>query len=276
MQLPGGAGLMRDYYKEIGDILGSGGAAYSIIPIGDPLDEAADKTTVTTRGAGAGNGLVFTYSEARSAFDNALRYKGIRKVPIQQVNGTDEEADSPDAAYWSRVSAVFSVGAWVNMVDATGSVILAKYDSPADREWQFALDGSDKLTLVCYDESAVDPAFILSADDTNFPQGVWVFAVGTYNGSADATGINLYRDGALIASTDTDSANFIALEDLTSTVQLGFRLLTPENLFDGSIAGGPLGPFYTQRELSASDVWRLFQIGRSGLLLPRKGLLLPR
>ncbi|KKL14008.1 hypothetical protein LCGC14_2520030, partial [marine sediment metagenome] len=84
---------MRDFYKEIGDILGAGGVAYAIVPIGDATKENAARTTVTTVGAGAGNGLVFTYSEARTSFDAATEYRRNRgRLPRQIFNGSDEDA----------------------------------------------------------------------------------------------------------------------------------------------------------------------------------------
>ncbi|KKL95946.1 hypothetical protein LCGC14_1849440, partial [marine sediment metagenome] len=39
----------------------------------------------------------------------------------------------------------------------------------------------------------------------------------------------------------------------------------PRDFFNGTMVGGPLGPFFTQTELSAADVTRLYNIGKSAL-----------
>lgn len=252
--------LWAPIYEEVLTILGSTGV---IIPMGDTNHENSGRTTVTTVGEEA---AVFTYSEAVTAFDAPPSLLGPGRIPTITFNGTDEEADSPDASFWSRVGAAFSVGAWVNLTDATSSVILSKYDAAGNtREWVFWLDASDKLQLILYDESvSADPTIDTEADST-LTQSTWVFVAATYDGSADASGISVYQDGALVASTDTDDAAFVNLEDLAGTVKLGHLDATPASLFDGLIAGGPLGPFFTQTELSADAMLRLYQLGRAPL-----------
>ncbi len=250
--------LWTPLYEAVLTILGSTGV---IIPIGDTKHENAGRTTVTTVGEIA---AVFTYSEALTAFDTPIALLGPARIPIVTFNGTDEEADSPDAAYWSRVAGVFSIGAWVNLADATDSIILAKFDNAANtREWVFGFNGSDKLSLTLYDESESGNPTIDSQADVAIVEDTWVFVVATYDGSADASGISIYQDGILVTSTDTDDAGFVNLEDLGGTVKLGHVNAIPGSLFDGQMAGGPLGPFFVQAELSADTILRLYQLGRA-------------
>ena len=129
----------------------------------------------------------------------------------------------------------------------------------------FWSDGSDKLQLILYDEDATANASIDTEANSVLTEGSWIFVVGTYDGSANATGINVYQDGALVASSDTDDANFINLEDLTGTVKLAHLNASPTSLFDGQIAGGPLAPFFTAAELTADQILRLYQLGRVAL-----------
>ena len=35
--------------------------------------------------------------------------------------------------------------------------------------------------------------------------------------------------------------------------------------YDGKMAGGPLGPFFTHKELSSDEVLRLYELGRRAL-----------
>jgi hypothetical protein len=39
----------------------------------------------------------------------------------------------------------------------------------------------------------------------------------------------------------------------------------PGNLYAGKLAGGPLGPFFTQKALTADEVKTLYDLGRAAL-----------
>ena len=121
--------LWAPYYEAALQILGSTG---TILALGDPAHGQPTATTFTTKGE---EQAVFTWSEAPHSFDTALdltdpaSFQGI--IPVVSLNGTDEEADTPDAAYWSRDdsgSNPLSVGAWVWMTNtATQRDILSKW-----------------------------------------------------------------------------------------------------------------------------------------------------
>ena len=86
------------------------GTTGTILPIGDHKHGQPNATTFQTVGD---QQVTFTWSEAPNAFDTALdltnpdRFQGI--VPVVTFNGTDEEADSPDASYWSPAGTAMSV-----------------------------------------------------------------------------------------------------------------------------------------------------------------------
>ena len=247
-------------YEAVLSVLGSTG---TILPIGDPKHGLVTASTFKTVG---GEQVTFTWSEPPNSFDVKPGKRGI--VPVVTFNGTDEEADTPDAAYWSRVSAVFSVGAWVYLADATASTILSRYDSAGNtREWIFRANDNDDLQLVLYDESEAGNPSIGTVTDTTLVENVWSSVVATYDGTANASGIDLYLNGSLEPSTDADNAAFVAMEDLVQTTKLAHIQATPGDLFDGKMAGGPLGPFFTQKQLTADEVLRLYEVGRRALAL---------
>lgn len=249
--------LRAQCYEAVLDILGSTG---TIIPLAD----SKHTPTVTTLVTVGGEQLTFTYSKDPNTFDIPPGIKGI--IQTMKFDGVDEEADSPDNAYWSRVAGAFTVGAWINVVDATSSVILSKYDAAGDtREWVFWLDAADKLQLILYDENVALNPTIDSEADTVLTQDTWVFAVATYDGSANASGISVFQDGLVVASTDTDDALFVNLEDLGGTLKLAHLDASPASLFDGSMAGGPLGPFFVPLVLPDDSILRLFEVGRRSL-----------
>ena len=79
--------------------------------------------------------------------------------------------------------------------------------------------------------------------------------------------VTLYVDGVAVASTATNNVSYVAMENLTSVVGLGKRG-EAANFWDGKMAGGPLGPFFTQSALSATDVADLYDLGKAALGLP--------
>ncbi len=259
--------LWGPIYEAVLSILGSTG---TILPFGDPDHGQPNGATFTTVGE---EQVTFTWSEAPSLFETPFdigpdsdSWQGV--IPVITFDGVDEEADSPDAAYWTRADAAFSVGAWVNLADATESTILSKFDAAGNtREWVFWFGGADKLRLHIYDEDDAENDYISVVANAAQAQNVWASVIATCDGSTDELGLNLYVNGATIAQTQDDSGNFGSMRDKTGTVKLGHYDATPTHLFDGMMAGGPLGPFFTQVELSADAVKRLYNIGRAALKL---------
>lgn len=257
--------LWAPLYAAVLNVLGSTGV---VLPIGDPHHGQPNATTFTTKGE---EQVTFTWSEAPGSFDTPLdltdpdSFQGV--IPVLTFNGTDEDATTPDAAYWSRPAGAFSMGMWVNLVDATSSALMARRISGSDlREWRWMLQSGDFVQLQLEDESESGNPNLLTQADATTPEGVWRFLAVTIDGSADATGLNLYADGVLVASSDTDNPNFVALEDLAQVTRLGSSE-SGGDYFDGKMAGGPLGPFFTQLALTADQVRALYDLGRAALAL---------
>jgi len=264
----GSRGTDASLYERVLTILGSTG---TIIPIGDTCHELQDCTTLVAAGAIQ---ATFTYSEAVTSFATPPYLKGPGQIPIVTFNGVDEEADTPDAAYWTRDDAGgangFSVGVWANVTDsAAARCLLAKYDETGaeQREWIFFVNTNDTLRLFLFDESVDEEAYRNS--DSAITMGSLRFFVATCDGrggAAAADGITLYEDGVVIGSSPSELGAYVGMEDLAGVVSLG-RNIGGERFFPGEMAGGPLGPFFVQAELSAADVLALYKLGRSALCL---------
>ena len=78
------------------------------------------------------------------------------------------------------------------------------------------------------------------------------------------TGVTLYVDGAAVASTAAEQDTYVAMEALGSLPTLSERGDSAAFLA-GSVAGGPLGPFFTKKELTADEVSTLYGTGREAL-----------
>lgn len=248
------------------------GNTATIVNFGDESNAGLVSASTFTGASFHSSGLAPTWTpnEALNAWDTPFllgaNSNWQQHIPVLTFNGTDEEMDTPDADYWSRALAAFSIGAWINPTDATSSGIMGKINSASNlREWAFTLNASDKAQLLIYDENdAVTPNAAIDTEiDTAITEGSWSFVVFSYDGTANASGIDGYVNGALVASTDTDDANFVSSRNTTSVVQLG--RVNSTNYFDGKIAGGPCGPFFVQAQLSAEQIANMFRIERLAL-----------
>jgi len=163
-------------------------------------------------------------------------------------------------AAFSFVDHALSVGCWCLALDLTSVALVAKWNfaSPATREWVVWINASNKFEYREYDESV--NAEIKRPSSASIVKGVWTFCVGTNNGGNDKDNINVYLNGSLDNGTAAESGTFVKMEALSVPVSIGALNLTTtiSNEFNGRIAL----PFVTGKELSDSEVGRIYQIGR--------------
>jgi hypothetical protein len=252
----------QGYYLAVLDILGPSGV---ILPLITSDSDASTATTFTTRG---GSETLFTWVEAPDQFDSVPTFKEF--VPVVRLNGKDESAASSDADYWSSGEGsedeAFSVGAWVNLAEAADAIILSKYnlESPG-KEWLFNLDGAGFLNLTLYDESL--SSLVNKRGSLAISESAWAFLVATYRGDGSKDGITLYWDREVNETPspmgeDRGTTTYVAMENTPAPVGVGVYG-DANGFFNGRIAGGPVGPFFTNKELSAEEVDKLYTIGRS-------------
>ncbi|MCB7128805.1 MAG: hypothetical protein J3T61_04635 [Candidatus Brocadiales bacterium] len=257
------------YANIAGGILSVLGSTGTIIPLGEwGHDTLSVCTTI------GDEQVAFTHSSALSAWatpftrdPNKDQWQG--SIPFIVFDGAADESDSPDAAFWSTAGA-FSIGAWVYLNTAASNVILAKWDltdMSELREWIFEVDSNGDIGMTIYDES--ENAAVGRQQATALVTGQWYFLVGTFDGGTDAAGVSIAVDGALTDDGDiVDDAGFANSEDLATVVSLGYRESTlgaKENFLDAKVAGGPLGPFFVLKELTADEINNLYNIGRAAL-----------
>ena len=263
--------LWAPYYQAALSVLGSAG---TVLPFGDPHHGQPNATTFATKGE---EQVTFTWSEAPNAFDTPLdltgpaSFQGI--IPLVGFNETDEEADTPDADYWfvdDSAAAPLSLGAWVSFPAAGGiRTILSKWDSAGGaREWELIIAADETLAFYTADQSV--SKFPSRRSNAALVTGAWHHVVAAYDGGGGATNHNgtaLYVDGAAAASTAFNEGGYVAMENLAGLVSVGARPGTASNFYGGKIAGGPLGPFFTKKQLSADEVKTLYDLGRAALAL---------
>jgi hypothetical protein len=195
-------------YEDVYEILGSTAV---IVAMGDPKQGQPTAATFLTQGLiPATNEFTFTWSDSGgpaafgTSFDLTLpsNFQGL--IPAVTFDGVGDEADTPDAAYWSRDDTSgegWSVGGWFNVTDtAAVRAILERYDNTtasSQREWEFHITADDDLALRARDESA--GVTVQRVSDNPINLGVWTFLVATYDGTGGASAMDtviLYEEAS--------------------------------------------------------------------------------
>ena len=131
-----------------------------------------------------------------------------------------EIPDTDDLSFGDGSSdSPFSISVWIYMDDASGFDIISKAD-----EYRFLVTAAaDKLALILEDDSASNATIGRSSDTvlTSY-EGEWIHIVATYDGSGSASGIKLYLNGARIDDTSGESGSYVAMENTSSDVEIGF------------------------------------------------------
>lgn len=249
--------VARSTYAQILSILGTSKVAFY------PFAEL----TGTTSSDESLNGHDLTASANLNTFDNAPEYKA--SVVRYRLNGTDEWLDIADHADFTHGDgtndSAFSLGIWINTDVKTTRAILAKYDETTgstNKEYYLGLDASGYPQLILVDDSA--SAYIGRRDSVAVTNGAWTFVVGTYDGGSLVGGIKVYVNGVQADDANVTSGSYTAMEDKAAKFSVGYLTGSGGSeawLFDGALAL----PFTAGKELSADEVWQLYQIGK-GLL----------
>ena len=174
-------------------------------------------------------------------------------------DGTTAYIDLGDDTDFEFVGIPFTVGALVEVDASTGiQTIIAKWDSGTTlREWKLFITALEEAQFSLYDESADTEPYVKSAV---LSEGLHLI-IGTYDGTSgnDADdGMNLYIDGVLDNTTKSGTVGFTDMEASATAVTVC------GSLNSGAIAetliGDIGGVFIDGVELSAMDVWRLWQL----------------
>jgi len=184
------------------------------------------------------------------SFGNALQFDGtddyVGFTDSQDFVFRDGAGDSP-----------FSVGFWVNMADATACRYVTRV-SGATSSWYLMTGGGDNLQFVLQDSSGNRIGRSKSGTMTAF-EGIWIYIVGTYDGSSSSSGIKLYigSAGSISRVDDGDSnlGTYSAMnDDPMPVMKMG--------AFDTSYANATFDEFsFWNSELSADEVTDLYNAG---------------
>lgn len=172
-------------------------------------------------------------------------------------NGSTQYATTPDTANLTfgtgAADTAFSIVALVNATNtANNRQIMSKYQT-SNIEWYCLVDTGDNLSLGVADDSAAVVSTLTS--NSAITQGAWKLFGATYAGTGGASAMNgaaLYQDGVAIASTASNNASYVAMENKSGLGQLGASLAASQT-WEGSMAMVLL----CQTNLTASQHWAI-------------------
>lgn len=111
----------------------------------------------------------------------------------------------------------FSVSAWVKLDTNNRARVVAK----GNMEWLFGTDGDNKFSLFLWSESGTAVRLGIR-ENSVLSTGVWHHLVATYDGSNTVSGINLYRAGNPLTSTNNLSVgNYVGMDSEQGSLRIG-------------------------------------------------------
>ena len=113
----------------------------------------------------------------------------------------------------------FSVSAWIYMDEATKFRVVGKTKFDTYMEWLLTTDADDDLRLVLYDSTTSN--FISQKTDSVLVAGQWYHVAATYNANEANTGIILYVDGSVAASSGSNVGSYTAMHSTSASVSIG-------------------------------------------------------
>ncbi len=190
-------------------------------------------------------------------------------IPVLTFDGSTNSIDTPDAAYWTRADSAWSAGLWVRpaVINAAMSFI-SKYNNTTGAtqiEWDCGMTSSGLAYITVHDDSV--PARISRQYSVALTALAWQHLIFVDAGTNASTGLDIYLNGVAVDDTDDDAGAFTKMEDKTGLVRIGCRYgaAAREQFFSGKMAGGILGPFFTQIALTAAQAKNLYLAGADAL-----------
>ncbi len=180
------------------------------------LNDNAASTTVDNDEGTAG------YDGTASANTNTITATGVVSTCFDfESTYYVTVADNANFTFQDGGPNAWSIALWAYITDNSGSTKFISKWTTDNKEWVLGLSASKRLIMNLYDES--EDINISRKADTALSNG-WRFIVMTYDSTGGATaanGITFYVDGAAAASTATNNAGYVAMENKAADVIIG-------------------------------------------------------
>ena len=232
--LADGAGTAGDYYDvttagtqnlgsgnitfTVGDVVKYDGSVwYKIDSVANFLDGYS--TAATSR----------TALEVNSVDEDAEATATKLVGPAMYFNGSSSYVEVSDDAKLSFTDGTddlpMSISAWVKSDDLTGMWVITKYANSGSSEFIFSINNSDKLSLSLFDNANSTSCNRASDAALTAYEEQWIHIAATCSsssaGTARADDITLYVNGAVVASTATNSGTYSSINNTSAAVWIG-------------------------------------------------------
>lgn len=152
----------------------------------------------------------------------------------------------------------FSVSVWINM-DATNGFDIISKGKLSNRQWRIGTRGTSVLTFILYDYDggSYNGEIGIDASSLSSYANKWLHIVATYDGSDANTGMKLYVNNSVEATTPISVGTYDSMDTSTENVTIAqFFTDGPENA-DGII--DEIGIW--NKELNTTEINQLFNSG---------------
>jgi hypothetical protein len=201
------------------------------------------------------HGATVTYSKEISTWDTTPSSLG--RGITADFDGTDEQADTPHNARLSFGDGAndepFSMLVLMNPDAINADYGLLNKEVGSTREYLLRQTSTGKLLFHLWDEST--NGAIIRTGTVNQSADTWALVGTTYDGSALASGMTIWKNGAVTASTATEDATYTAMEAANIVVSVGC-LGDPAWFYNGEMAFALI----TAKELNADEQWAVKEL----------------
>lgn len=211
IQQPASELSRASFLSQLTTILGDSRLIFLPIP--------SDTTTSADYSALAGT-VTHSASVATRVASLGTRGVGFTFAPASTQYATLPDADGLSFGNGTTDSA-FSIVVLANITDTAASRgLLAKWNTA--NEWLFYVTATDRLEMALYDQSTGDqPYRTTNAAISMGAPHVYGMTYSPPGGANPGSGITFYQDAAVLASTATASASYVAMEDTAAGVEIG-------------------------------------------------------
>lgn len=179
------------------------------------------------------DGLVWTNS---ATVQGRITYSG--NGTLVSFNGTTQYTNTPNSAALTfgngTTDSAFSGAVFGNVTDtAAVRSMIARAEFGVSVDFDFRVDGTDALQLLLTDFGTATCNRRSDAVITQGSPQLFGFSYTGAGGATAANGITLYANGAVIASTATNSASYVSMNGTAVTTNIGMN--TNDQYFSGTI-----------------------------------------
>lgn len=160
----------------------------------------------------------------------------------------------------------FSICAWVYMNDATNFRAVSKATATSGAaEWFFGTNPSDAMAFAVYSGGSTTNNLSRNSNAAiTGLQGQWAHLAGSYDGGEIVSGLLLYVNGVLVASTGSTTGTYAGMSDTSAALHIGalFQASSP------SYANGSIADFRLyNRVLAPTEIAQIYHAGAARIAL---------